>query len=152
MNNIATTRIITSYNKARNEQLALCEQLENIADSLPNQVDDRTCINTAKMIIPLINRAHKMEQEILFPLLEDNQKCLANLSATLERIKREHMKDEFLAEEISELLLSYGRGKPTLDAEATGYILRGFFENLRRHIDFVHELLEPKLNKHYSNS
>ncbi len=146
MKNIPSTRISASYEQARQEQLALCDILEEIADSLPYNIDERACINAAQMIIPLIKRSHKMEVEILFPLLEDSDNCLANLSATIKRIRSEHIRDEFSAEEIAEILLSYGKGKPNQSPEATGYILRGFFESQRRHIAFVHELIAPKIN------
>ena len=38
------------------------------------------------------------------------------------------------------MLLSYAEGRPTHSAEATGYMLRGFFEALRRHIAIEEEL------------
>jgi len=135
--------LIDMFSRARGEQLALCETLEAIADSLPDQVDRQTCIQTARVLGPLIDRAHRMEEEVLFPALEKAQNVKLDLSATLERLRLEHAGDEFFAEELVEVLMSYGAGTPVQSAEATGYMLRGFFETLKRHIAFEHALLGP---------
>ncbi len=149
LNNILELK--SSYEQIRLEQLALCDVLEEIADSLPYNVDEQICIHTAKTIVPLIKRAHKIERENLFPLLQNNEKCAANLTAITEKIKKEHKIDEYNAEELAEILLSYGTGQPSHSAEATGYVIRGFFESLRRHIEFVHEIINPVLQHKSTN-
>jgi hemerythrin-like domain-containing protein len=131
------------FSKAREEQLALCTTLEAIADSLPDRVDRGVCVSTAKALAPLIDHAHRMEEDILFPTLRAAGLVTADLAAALERFKIEHAGDEFFAEELVDVLLSYGAGTPTQSAEATGYMLRGFFETLRRHIASEQELLLP---------
>lgn len=123
------------------DQLALCDALEGIADSLPHNVDRQTCIHTAKALGQVIERAHRMEEQEIFPYLETRMASIRDPQATFERLRLEHAGDEFAAEEIIEVLLSYGSGNPTTSSEATGYMLRGFFENLRRHIAFEQELL-----------
>ena len=45
------------------------------------------------------------------------------------------------AEEIQFELLQMGKGQPVLAPEATGYMLRGFFEGVRRHIRHELELV-----------
>lgn len=131
--------------KAQMDQLALCDRLEEIADSLPDKVDRQTCIHTARALGAVLARAHKLEEDVLFPQLEQSEKIFLNPCATLERLRLEHAGDACFVEELVEVLMSYGAGCPRHDAETTGYMLRGFFEALRRHIAFERELLSPLL-------
>lgn len=131
------------FSRSCADQLALCDTLEEIADSLPDSIDKQVCIHTARALGPVINRAHRAEEDIIFPALEQLDTIVLDPKATLERLRIEHAGDEFFAEELVEVLLSYGSGSPLQSPEATGYMLRGFFEALRRHIAFESELLGP---------
>lgn len=122
------------------EQRKLCDALESIADSLPDNVDRQTCMHAARALPPLIDRAHRFEENVLFIAIEEMSPVLLDLRPTLARLKLEHVGDEYSAEELSEVLMSYGEGTPMHTAEATGYLLRGFFEALRRHIAIEEEL------------
>ena len=124
------------WKQARNEQLQLCRELETIADSLPANIDRQICLRAAKALGPLIKGVHHYEAEILFPALESDAQNVPDLLKTLRRLKLEHFEDECFAEEIAERLLLLGSGSGGINMEATGYMLRGFFEALRRHIAF----------------
>ena len=41
------------------------------------------------------------------------------------------------------MLRSYGESRPNLAPDAAGFMLRGFFESLRRHVAFERQLLVP---------
>lgn len=125
------------------EQLALCDVLESIADSLPDQIDRQVCIHTARALGAVVARAHRLEEDFLFPALEKDRLLHVDGPATVERLRMEHAGDACFAEELVEVLLSYGAGEPMQNAETTGYMLRGFFEGLRRHIAFEQALLAP---------
>jgi hemerythrin-like domain-containing protein len=135
--------IVARIRQAHAEQLSLCDELEEIADSLPAGVNRQKCIYAAKALSPLIRGVHQYEETVLFPQLErPNASALAcsdaaigSLADTLARLKYEHFEDEWYAEELTEALLRLGSGAPVND-EAVGYMLRGFFEGLRRHIAF----------------
>ncbi len=62
---------------------------------------------------------------------------------TLNRLRFEHCEDECFAEELTEALNALGSGNPDVNIEAIGYMLRGFFEAMRRHIAFESEMLLP---------
>ncbi|AYD00994.1 hypothetical protein NCHU2750_16040 [Neorhizobium sp. NCHU2750] len=132
--------------KVQDEKLALCNELEQIADSLPASVDRQKCIYAAQALCPLIRRAHRDEETLLFPQLARLQPGIGPLSATLDRLKYEHFEDECYAEELTEALFRLGADEPVND-EAIGYMLRGFFEGLRRHIAFekAHLLEDPQI-------
>jgi hemerythrin-like domain-containing protein len=130
---------------AHQEQLRLCAELEMIADSLPANVNRQKCIYAAKALGPMIKGLHHYEENVLFPALE-MRGLAGDLAKTLARLKFEHFEDECFAEELSERLLLLGAGGGDVNMEATGYMLRGFFEAIRRHIAFEREHLIDKLD------
>jgi hypothetical protein len=134
--------------KIHDEQLGLCHELEEIADSLPAEINRQKCIYAAKSIGPLTLGAHRFEEETLFPWLELVLASRKDIGATLERLKFEHFEDECFIEELVDVLLRLGAGDQAVNPETTGYMLRGFFVSMRRHIAFEQELLhgltEPK--------
>ncbi|MDH4441987.1 MAG: hemerythrin domain-containing protein [Rhizobium sp.] len=126
--------------RAQEEQMALCLELEAIADSLPTNINRQKCIYAAKALGPLIKGIHHYEETVLFPQLRASADANEHLAVTLERLKFEHCEDECFAEELTDALLRLGSGAP-VNMEAVGYMLRGFFEGLRRHIAFEREHL-----------
>lgn len=147
MKMIIQDELESQFKSAQDEQLALCDQLEEIADSLPDNVDRQICIHTARALLPVISRAHRMEEDILFPLVEKTETAVTDTNATLERLRIEHAGDECFVEELVDVLMSYGAGAPSQTPETTGYMLRGFFQGLRRHIAFEKEILGPMLSR-----
>lgn len=127
--------------KAHDAQLTLCTALEEIADSLPANINRQKCIYAAKSLIPLINGIHRYEEEALFPMLETRNTGERELADTIARLKFEHVEDECFAEELTDTLTRLGSGDGTVNAEAAGYMLRGFFESIRRHIAFEQQFM-----------
>jgi len=129
-------------------QLLLCEQLEAIADSLPGEIDTQKCLLAARTLYPAIKRAHDFEEGEVFPLLSAeidsrDSGALSPLASSLERLRYEHWEDESYAEELTDALS--GKITDAANAETVGYMLRGFFEGLRRHIAFENEFILPLL-------
>lgn len=127
--------------KAHDAQLALCEALEDIADSLPANINRQKCMYAAKSLIPLVNGVHRYEEETLFPLLEKLRAHDGELTEAIARLKFEHVEDECFAEELTDTLTRLGSGDAGVNAEAAGYMLRGFFESIRRHIAFEQQFM-----------
>lgn len=120
----------------------LCDQLEALADSLPNNVDRLTCLIIAGRLLPLMRQAHHFEEEVLFPVAQSQPQ--RRHSMTILRLKAEHLHDELSADEITEELLRIGHGDEIANPEAFGFMLRAFFENVRRHLASEREhLLGP---------
>ena len=122
--------------KAHDAQLALCTALEEIADSLPANVNRQKCIYAAKSLIPLVSGVHRYEEDAVFPLIESQASDDGELASSIARLKFEHVEDECFAEELTDTLTRLGSGDDTVNAETAGYMLRGFFESIRRHIAF----------------
>ncbi len=127
--------------QGHSDQLSLCNSLEQIADGLPDDVDRAQCLSVAKALPPLIKRIHDFEENTLFPWLEAQMPERTELRETINRLKFEHVEDECFAEEILDLLHKLGNGGKPANPEAAGYMLRGFFESVRRHIAFERDHL-----------
>ncbi len=127
--------------KAVDEQLSICRSLEDIADSLPANINRQKCIHAARAIGPLIKNIHHFEEHVLFPQIAAKFPENSDCAKTIERLKFEHFSDECFAEELIERLLQLGADTAEINMEATGYMLRGFFEGIKRHIAFEREHL-----------
>lgn len=133
--------------QAHASQIALCAQLEAVADGLPSHIDRQQCLLLARAVCPTVAAAQSLEERVLFPAISTLAETMPELKHTLERLRWEHFEDMCFAEELHDALLAMGRGEPTLDAEATGYMLRGFFESVRRHVAFEREMLLPLISR-----
>ena len=129
------------------EQLALCQRLEEIADELPEVGDTQLCLSLAKNILPMIRDAHTYEEKTLFPLLISFDANNDKLASSLERLRYEHWEDESFADEVADGLIRFVTDRASSNAETLAYMLRGFFEGLRRHIAFEREHIVPLLSK-----
>ncbi|MCF3640107.1 hemerythrin domain-containing protein [Rhizobium sp. TRM95111] len=127
--------------RAHDTQLHLCGALEEIADSLPDNINRQRCLAAAKALGPLVHQVHRYEETVVFPALERQAGSSPLLHETLSRLKFEHCEDECFAEELVDALQRLGRGDGGINIEATGYMLRGFFETMRRHIAFEKTML-----------
>ncbi|QKV17492.1 hemerythrin domain-containing protein [Oricola thermophila] len=127
------------------EQLALCQKLEEIADELPEISDTQMCLSLARKIQPMVRAAHEHEERTVFPILMASDGIDSNLKASLERLRYEHWEDESYADEVSDALSRFVTDKASVNVETLAYMLRGFFEGLRRHIAFEREHIVPLL-------
>lgn len=119
--------------------LELCEALETIADRLP-QHDARLCLMTADALEPLVEHTHELEEAALFPLLVASSR--PELNQTVARLRQEHLADSATAGEVSDALHGLVAGRSALSADAVGYLLRAFFDGMRRHVHSELELIQ----------
>nr|ACF98080.1 hypothetical protein [uncultured bacterium 1042] len=125
--------------RAHGEKLRICDALEEIADSLPDQIDRLKCIGVASALLPLLRRVHRYEEEVLFPAYETARGSSFDGAASIHRLRVEHLEDECFADEVTEVLMAIGHGGAIENPEALGFMLRGLFETVRRHIAFESE-------------
>ena len=125
--------------------LELCHKLENLADNLPNDVDVQDCLMLARLIFPTLRAAHEFEESALFPALTNRFGDNEKLMATLERLRFEHWEDESFADELRESLIYFANHQEPELVNSLSYMLRGFFEGVRRHIAFEREHILPML-------
>ena len=124
--------------------LSLCDLLEEIADGLPDQVHAAKCQSAIEQLSERVFRHHQFEENLFFPLLRTRAVDDSYLQASLDRLEREHRVDEGYADEVLELLHQLIGGHFRGSADAAGYMLRGLFEALRRHIAFENDFVLPR--------
>jgi hemerythrin-like domain-containing protein len=123
-------------------QLELCDLLECLADALPDF--NRAIARSAAEILRHGFKLHlKLEEDVLFPLLRRRTPETSPLRAIMRQLEAEHAADENFAHELAdELQLPVDTGV-VRNAEMLGYMLRGFFEHQRRHIEWENSVLLP---------
>lgn len=119
--------------------LDLCDVLEAIADSLPHP-DAGLCITTADALEPLVKLTHGQEEDVLFPILAASSR--PELNQTVARLRREHLSDMATAGEVTDALRAVASSSSPLSPDAVGYLLRSFFDSMRRHVYGELELIE----------
>lgn len=141
--------VVADFDRMCSEQLELCDELEALADSLP-AADKQSALHIARAMNAILSRAHDFEETRLFPLVSDVAVGDINVLETLERLKYEHYQDNCFAEEVREALIEFSSSRKSLSPDALGYMLRGFFVSLRRHISVEKQLVQQAL-RHSSN-
>jgi hypothetical protein len=137
--------------EAHHTKLERCDRMEGIADALPS-VDRMQCLQVANELVPLPRAAHRYEEDQVFPVFErtGGHELMARL-ASVRRLKAEHIEDEGAAQDLTELLLEIGHGRAIANPEALGFMLRAFFDTLRRHIAFEREHVVPIVAERATN-
>jgi hemerythrin-like domain-containing protein len=129
------------------QQEAVCMELEMIADGLPDRIDSHSCLSTAQQLLPLVRRAHEFEESELFPAVLARFPSPSDMEDVIERLKFEHWGDEDFAEQVYHQIREFVNTRKPDMAEHLAWTLRGFFQNLRRHIAFEREFILPMLQE-----
>ena len=141
-NAMATTKTLLDFDRSNDEQSALCDDLERIADALPGHVDQARTLKVAERISLVLGRAHDFEENEVFPLLEARASESSMVKSALGRFRSEHEQDAYFAEEVREALIDFATSEKAMAPDALGYMLRGFFISLRRHIAVEREMVD----------
>lgn len=126
--------------RAQGEMFSLCDILEDIADSLPDNLDRRKCRLAATSMEPLISDIHHFEEKTIFPMARRELVRLGSSNDCIERLEAEHFEDQGYAGELATALKHAMEGT-SFHAEMLGYMLRGFFDSVRRHTAFERDYL-----------
>lgn len=129
------------------EKLGLCDLLEEVADSLPQDLDRARCAEIAAMLEPMMRAVHAYEEEVLFPAYVACQGGAPHADELIARLKAEHIEDVDFATELAEGLSRIAVGSDIPNADALGYMLRGFFSAVRRHVAGEREAMAPLISQ-----
>ncbi|MBB4120778.1 hemerythrin domain-containing protein [Martelella radicis] len=121
----------------------LCDALEAVADSLPANVNRGECRTLSEELVPALKKAQELEEMQVFPAIRRATGGRAAAEA-LDRLSYEHFEDLCFAEEVTDVLRRLSSGD-VVNTEAVGYMLRGLFGALRRHLSFEQELVASRL-------
>jgi hemerythrin-like domain-containing protein len=124
-------------------QRALADLLEGVADSLPDDVNRAAAALGAALLRSSHARHAEIEDKALFPLLES--RCTAETTRRAVAIaRREHVEAAGRVVELAEALEALAQEGRAANAEGLGFMLRAFFEGLRRHLDWVDAAILPQ--------
>lgn len=129
---------VAAMRRAHAVKLILCHRLEAIADSLPG-FDRRECLLAARALGPQMVKIHRFEEQRVYPHFAARLLHSAEARKTIARLKNEHFEDEGYAAELRDALRATARRGRAENPETLGFMLRGFFGALRRHIAFEHD-------------
>lgn len=122
----------------------ICRQLEEVADSLPLDVDPSLCMRLARTMLPALRASHEYRERHFWALARKVLEGQGSPDAVIDRLRCEYRENDLLAEEIAEELSQWGACAQPKSAETVGYMLRGFFLSLTRHLDMERVvLIEP---------
>ncbi len=128
-------------------QWRMCGWLEEIADGLPGNASPALCRKAALCLRDDMPLHHREEEEALFPLLLARVEPADMAHDIIGRLREEHVNDLGFAEELVDILLRMESGAEVENPDMLGYMLRGFFENYRRHIHWENTILIPLARK-----
>lgn len=124
-------------------QLELCNVLEHLADSLPNEVD----LPLARVAMTILRSGfpthHELEEKHFFPILKSRTQGNLEFKHILDQFEQEHETDESFAFEIADELERIVEDGEVRNPEMLGYMLRGFFVSQRRHIEWENAIVIP---------
>lgn len=123
---------ISKFETSHGRILTVCEELERLADALPALPTNGSHLRLARRMGALLRDAHAQEEQEILPVLASalGEEAVRDSVATLTE---EHRTDEAFADEVCEILSEWIVGERHHDAATLGYMLRGLFDNLRRH-------------------
>ncbi len=127
--------LLESYDRV----IAACDALEAVADALPDRVAPGQCERAMRETAAAVRQMHACEDGLLMPLLSNAQR--PELRKIAEDLEQAHLIDSESLVEVDEVLTALAVGQPIVSTDATGYMLRAFFEGLRRHIGREKDLL-----------
>ena len=128
--------------------LRLCAALEKIADGLPGSGQHRRTGKVLAFLDKAFARHVFLHEKCLFPLvssLEDKRECVELI---LRELEFEHAADRGLIVEITSAFMGRAGGDCGVETQMLGYLLRGFFENYRRHCSWERNVLYPIVRMH----
>ena len=124
-------------------QRELCDLLESIADGLPHEFDTARACVAISLLQGSVPEHTRLEEEALFPILLRRLSENHPVARTLRFLEQDHHREAALVVEVTDALNTASNSRHDVNMEALGYLLRGLFDVLRRHIDFEDQVVMP---------
>ncbi len=124
-------------------KLGLCDVLESIADALPRTADASLATVAVRILRNALPEHVALEENHLFPMLRRRNAGDQSCQKVLLQLEHEHDADEAFAYEIADELDQIAGAQAPKNAEMLGYMLRGFFVSMRRHISWENATVLP---------
>lgn len=125
-------------------QRALADLLEAVADSLPDAVNQASAALAASLLRDSVVRRTALEEQALFPLVEARTIDGSPIRRAIGLARREQRDCSGRAIELAEELDDLAAAGRARNPDALGFMLRAFFDALRRHLDWVDVAILPQ--------
>ncbi len=132
-------------------QRALADLLESLADGLPEAVDRRAAALAAHSLRMMAARRWALEEQALFPMLESRAPAEAPVRRAIAIARREHRETAGRAIELAEELEALSQAGRVVNPDALGFMLRAFFDALRRHLDWMEVAVLPAARAEFAD-
>lgn len=139
----AITNPLDLFEGSVGEREFVCDQLEAIADYLPNRIDIRRVLSAMQFLRIKLPVYHRDERNGLFPLLKRRAPRSSGIEKIIARMEICQIDDEDYAQEVVELLEALAGDNLIANPTAAGYLLRGFFQGYRRYLAFQRLTILP---------
>jgi hemerythrin-like domain-containing protein len=124
-------------------QRELCDLLEVIADGLPHTFDRGRAVVAVSLLEGALPAHTRLEEEALFPAIARRLPASHPVVTSLSVLEDDHAREEAALAEVTEALQAAIADPASTNMEALGYVLRGLFDSLRRHLDFEDRVVVP---------
>lgn len=132
---------VTMMEERHRALLALCLELEELARDLKHAIVPASTRPIAAQLEPLVDAAHKLEEETLYPTLEEQAgSCFSSLM--IAQIKAEHGVDRKAAHELKLTLDAVADGRCRLSLDTVARMTTRFQDYLQRHVAAEQILLD----------
>ena len=138
--------LLARLNADHSLQYEVCATLERLADSLPGPIDRNFAGRLISIVGPSWSAHVGFQDAVVFPILRRCHAGAHAVIATLDRFETEHKSITGTAHEIAEQLELAANGSP-INADMLGYMLRGAFQDGRRHLDGEQEFFSATIPK-----
>lgn len=118
-------------------QRGVADLLEAIADSLPDGVRPATATLAASLLRDSVQRRVALEEEAFVPLIDRRFGPGSTQERALELARRDRQETVGRAIELAEELDILAIQGEVTNPDALGFMLRAYFDGLRRHLDWV---------------
>ena len=138
--------LLARLNAGHSLQNEICATLERLADSLPGPIDRKFAGRLVSIIGPSWSAHVGFHDAVVFPILRRCHAGSHSVIAKLVRLETEHKSITGSAHEIAEQLELVENGSP-INADMLGYMLRGAFQDGRRHLEAEQEFFAATIPK-----
>jgi hemerythrin-like domain-containing protein len=125
-------------------QTEICSVLESLADRLPDTID----AELVRRLEPVLDASWAVhagfQEEVIFPILKRCHASSKSLKIQINQLETEHVAIADAGLEIREQFQIALNGAE-LQADMFGYMLRGAFQERRRHLDSEQRLFSTRL-------
>lgn len=119
--------------------MQVCDDLERVSDELP-AANTHAFLMVSERICPLLRQCQHFEETRVHPVLIQSR---PGLDKILARLRDEHIEDQDHASLLLDSVRAFVTGDGAIEAGEIGYLARGFFTSVRRHLAFDTDFVAP---------